>query len=542
MEKNIDTSDISLIYPQSVLYADGFNNRAAAGLSQSNCRALELDVLIDLKNSDLGDFFTSDPETIRYRQKTFADLSDNPQLCDVLRRMVPLLSDIIELRRMGGDLAAENEGTLYSITEVELYLSLLEMLSAELLPLEDKLTSEALKTFCQRIKALVESDYYKELNDRLKALTSRVREIKSVTVGVNLDSRLRPESAGVLSVNNDYFKSGAALDRILRLDFKPDDRSTIAKIQPFRKNQAENEKRALIYAFNNAICDVFKSDIREWKKTVSTYVLENTDFLLRMMPEIEFVTKAAELIVRLRDRGCVLCYPDIRPVEEKAYSVTGLLNPVIALKVDTDLVPNDFTFDENGMIFVITGPNRGGKSVITTAVGLSFVMAQLGLPVTAQSAVISPCDGIFTHFPASSEDTVNKGRLGEECARLREIFDSLTPDSLVLLDESLSSTGSYEGSYIAAELLSAFSLIGCRGIFSTHLHDLAASVERINSECIPKGGVRIDNLVAEIADGQRSFRILRKMPDGKSYARDIADKYGLSLEELLKNKSIDAKK
>ena len=152
MEKNIDTSDISLIYPQSVLYADGFNNRAAAGLSQSNCRALELDVLIDLKNSDLGDFFTSDPETIRYRQKTFADLSDNPQLCDVLRRMVPLLSDIIELRRMGGDLAAENEGTLYSITEVELYLSLLEMLSAELLPLEDKLTSEALKTFCQRIK------------------------------------------------------------------------------------------------------------------------------------------------------------------------------------------------------------------------------------------------------------------------------------------------------------------------------------------------------------------------------------------------------
>ena len=169
-------------------------------------------------------------------------------------------------------------------------------------------------------------------------------------------------------------------------------------------------------------------------------------------------------------------------------------------------------------------------------------MAQLGLPVTAQSAVISPCDGIFTHFPASSEDTVNKGRLGEECARLREIFDSLTPDSLVLLDESLSSTGSYEGSYIAAELLSAFSLIGCRGIFSNHLHDLAASVERINSECIPKGGVRIDNLVAEIADGQRSFRILRKMPDGKSYARDIADKYGLSLEELLKNKRIDAKK
>ena len=98
---------------------------------------------------------------------------------------------------------------------------------------------------------------------------------------------------------------------------------------------------------------------------------------------------------------------------------------------------------------------------------------------------------------------------------------------------SLSSTGSFEGAYIASEVLAALSLIGCRGIFSTHLHDLAASVEKINADCLPQGGVRIDNLVAEITDGRRSFRILRKMPDGKSYARDIAEKYGLSLDRLL---------
>ena len=185
------------------------------------------------------------------------------------------------------------------------------------------------------------------------------------------------------------------------------------------------------------------------------------------------------------------------------------------------------------MLFVITGPNRGGKSVITAAVGLAFAMAQLGLPITAKSAAISPCDGIFTHFPQESEDTIEKGRLGEECSRLNAIFDRITGQSLVLLDESLSSTGSFEGAYIASEVLAALSLIGCRGIFSTHLHDLAASVEKINADCLPQGGVRIDNLVAEITDGRRSFRILRKMPDGKSYARDIAEKYGLSLDRLL---------
>ena len=532
MDNTIDTSDISLLYPQSALESDAADRVNTYALSRENCDALELPFLIDLKSSDLGDYFTTDSETIRYRQQTFSDLADNPKICDVLKRMVPFLSDIIELRKLGGDLAAENEGYLYSITEVELYVSLLDMLSKEILPYESELKSEALLTLCGRIRTLTESDYYKDLNEKLRSLTSRVREIKSVTIGVNLDSRLRPESAGVLSVNNDPFKSGKALDRILRLDFKADDRTTIAELRPFLKTQAETERLALAYAFNNAICDVFKGNIHQWKKVVQSYVLKNTDFLIRMMPEIEFVTKAADLIVRLRERGCPLTVPELLP-GEKVYHAKGLINPVIALKTDGVLVPNDFDFDESGMLFVITGPNGGGKSVITAAVGLSFALAQLGLPVTADSAAISPCDGIFTHFPAGADDTVEKGRLGEECARLNRIFDHLSADSLVLLDESLSSTGSFEGAYIAAEVLTAFSTVGCRGIFSTHLHDLAASVERINAECLPKGGVRIDNLVAEIYDGKRSFRILRKMPDGKSYARDIAEKYGLSLDELI---------
>lgn len=533
MDNTISSCDLSLIYPKSAL--DCADNMSSHALSKSSAASLELDYLIDLKSCDIGSFFTTDPQTVKYRQSTFDDLSNNPEICDILRRMVPFLEDITELRRLGSDAGSDNEGYLYSITEVELYISLLTLLRDELLPFENLLKSEALTEFCRRIRVLTESDYYASINKMLSELSSRVREIKSVTIGVNLDSRLRPESAGVLSVNNDPFKSGEALDRILRLDFRSDDRTTIAKLKPFKKDQAENERLSLTYAFNNALGEVFKSNIHSWKKIIRSYVLENTDFLLRMIPEIEFVTKASEFLRRLRERGCPLCLPEIRPMEEKAYSAVGLVNPVVALKLGGELVPNDFRFDSHGMIYVITGPNRGGKSVITTAVGLSFAMAQLGLPVTAEGAVLSPCDGIFTHFPGEGEDTVDKGRLGEECVRLNQIFDRVTGSSLVLLDESLSSTGSFEGAYIAAEVLSAFSMVGCRGIFATHLHDLAASVDKINGECLPKGGVKIDNLVAEISDeGKRSFRILRKMPDGKSYARDIAEKYGLSLDSLLK--------
>jgi DNA mismatch repair ATPase MutS len=542
MDHDIDTSDISLLFPKEYASGEKSASLPSHALSRRNCEALETDVLFDLKRSDLSEFFTDDCEVLRYRQQTFADLEKHPEICETLRKMVPILSDISELRRLGSELSDQSEGSLYSVTEVELYLSLVNMLADELLGRESELESEALRAFSARVRELAESDYHKELNKKLEDLTSRVREIKSVTLGVNLDSRLRPESAAVVSVNNDPFRSPSTLDRIMRLDFRPDERTTIAKMIPFSKDRPDTEKNALTYAFNNALCEVFRSSIHRWKKAIQTYVLQNTDFLLRMTPEIEFITKATDLIIRLRKRGCPLCFPTLRPSAEKAYDVRGLINPVIALKVDGELVANDFRFDESAMIFVITGPNGGGKSVMTCAVGLSFVMAGLGLPVCAEGASISPCDGIYTHFPASSEDTVEKGRLGEECARLNEIFDRVGEYSLVLLDESLSSTGSFEGAYIAAEVLTAFSMIRCRAVFSTHLHDLAASVGKINDQCVPQGGSRIDNLVAEIApDGKRSFRILRKMPDGKSYARDIAEKYGLSLESLI-NKAKTARK
>ena len=104
---------------------------------------------------------------------------------------------------------------------------------------------------------------------------------------------------------------------------------------------------------------------------------------------------------------------------------------------------------------------------------------------------------------------------------------------MVLLDESMSSTGSFEASYIAAEVLAGLSRVGCRCLFSTHLHELAAEIDNINARTAPEGGCTIDTLVAGIEDGKRSFKIFRQKPDGKSYARDIADKYGLSYENIV---------
>ena len=531
---HMDFNEFSLIYPTNESRKKHERGECVPDIDMFTLQELGLLEIFNLKNRDLSEFFTTDPEVMRYRLATFDDMLRCDALTEMLNKLVPVLNDIMELRRLEADNGDTND-YLSSLTEIELYVSSIKVLHDALTEVRGELQSPAFVALASLITELAESDYYRELNEKLNELTQRVREIKSVTIGVNLDAQLRPTSAGVLSVNAESFKSGDVLDKILRLNFKNDNYTCIANLVPFGKKQSENQKMALSLAFNSAINDVYRSSLRSWKKIVQTYVLENTEFLLNLMPEFEFLVRGTNMLRDLRKKGCLLSVPDIRPMEERAFAADVLYNPCVALKIEDEIVPNDIVFDESATIYVLSGPNRGGKSVITCAIGLAQVMLQLGMYVPAKAAVISPVDGIYTHFPTGADDTIDKGRLGEECARLSEILDCVTANSLVLLDESLSSTGSYEASYIAAEVLSGLAHVGCRCLFSTHLHELAAEIDNINKRSLASGGVAIDTLVAGIqGEGKRSFKITRAKPDGKSYARDIAESYGLTYENILK--------
>ncbi|MBQ8356847.1 MAG: hypothetical protein IJX39_03465 [Clostridia bacterium] len=527
-----DFNDFSLLYPTAETRRAHFAREDVPRIDDFTLEELGLPEILPLKNSRLSEFMTTDPVVISYRQQVFADLLAHEEIGKTLGKLIPVLFDIMELRRLEDD-NGDTSDYLSSMTEIELYISSIDILYKGLCGKE--YDSVAFRRLSSYIAELVESDYYAELNQRLAELTNRVREIKSVTIGVNLDSQLRPRDAGVLSINPEYFRSGDTLHKILRLNFKEDQYTCIANLTPFGKKQSENQKTALSLAFNSAINEVYRQSLRSWKKIVQTYVLENTDFLLGLLPEFELLVKGTNLMRALQIKGNKITIPEIRPVSERVFRATAIYNPEVALKIDDPIVTNDLIFDEKATIYVLTGPNRGGKSVITCACGLTQAMAQLGLFVPAEKAVLSPVDGIFTHFPTGADDTIDKGRLGEECARLGEILDEITENSLVLLDESLSSTGSFEASYIAAEVLSGLSRVGCHCIFATHLHELAAQIDNINARVSAEGGAPIDTLVAGIeARGRRSFQIIRAKPDGKSYARDIAEKYGLTYESIVK--------
>ena len=527
------SENFSFLYPSYEAKQNQISGANSEKFSEYMLEELGLAEFIDLKNGCLSDFITEDTETIKYRNSVFFDMLSNPELSEMFVSLLPILTDIIELRQMD----AENDDTagyLSSIIEIELYISCIDLLAKKLEPISEKLTSEAFKKLASHINELSRSEYYSQLNQKLNELTERVREIKSVTIGVNLDAQLRPKDAGVLSINSEAFRSGDALDKILRLNFKDDEYTCIANLVPFNKKNNENQKTALSLAFVSAINDVYRSSLRSWKKIVQTYVLDNTDFLLSLIPEIEFLIKATSMMREIKKKGLDLTVPQILSQNKRRFIAKGLYNPCVALKINGEIVENDISFDESAMIYILTGPNRGGKSVITCAIGISQIMAQLGMLFPAKEAEISVCDAIFTHFPSGADDTIDKGRLGEECERLGYIFENVSANSLVLLDESLSSTGSFEASYIASEVISGLSLVGCRCLFSTHLHELASGIDEINERAKASGGVAVDTLVAGIEEGQRSFKIVRAKPNGKSYAQDIAQKYGLSYDSIKK--------
>ena len=121
------------------------------------------------------------------------------------------------------------------------------------------------------------------------------------------------------------------------------------------------------------------------------------------------------------------------------------------------------------------------------------------------------------------------GRLGEECVRFREIYEGSTESSLILLNESFSTTSFEEGYYIAVDVIKAIADKCTRTIYNTHMHKIAEGIAMFN-EGRTKG--KASSIIMASGDGKRSFKVVEAPPEGDSYARDIAQNYGVTYEML----------
>ncbi len=531
-----------------LLYPEGADEDAGKLHEFDFLKALKLDEMVQpLRNKTqlwkdavpaLERYFTSDERVISYRLAVVEDLLRFPALFDMLEKALPQMESLTQLCGETQP-ASDTVQNLYSAAEIEMYTELLDTLQQGFANCPD-VGSDGMRRLSLLVKEITGGEDYQALKEGVAKIADRVRNIRSVTIGVNLDATLRPTEAGVVQINDKPYRSGDILDRLLRLDTKDDGYRCITPMLAYLRRDSPQNQAAFQQALYNALDVVFKSAVREWHPVIRRYLRMNTGVFTNLTDDIRFLLGAVGYLRGLQNAGLPVCRPSLQPMGARVMELKDVYNPYVGMQLfakKEKIVPNDFAFDEDGMIYLLTGPNQGGKTVLTYAVGICQALMQLGLFVPAREARISPVDEIYVHFPSQDGMEPGQGRLGEECARMAHILENTTAYSLVLMDETLSSTSAIEATYIAFEIVSTLSMIGCRCLFATHLHDLTQQVAALNEKAAE--GVRIDNLVAEIEDketGVRSFRIVRKKPDGLSYARSIAEKYGVTWEQIMEKR------
>lgn len=105
--------------------------------------------------------------------------------------------------------------------------------------------------------------------------------------------------------------------------------------------------------------------------------------------------------------------------------------------------------------------------------------------------------------------------------------------SLLLLNETFSTTSFEEGYYIAKDSVKALLNKGVRTIYNTHMHKLGEDAEELTRESAGAGAA---SLIMKTEDSRRSFKVALAKPEGSSYAKDIARKYGVTYDMLVGNK------
>jgi hypothetical protein len=237
-------------------------------------------------------------------------------------------------------------------------------------------------------------------------------------------------------------------------------------------------------------------------------------FFTVLRAELGFLVGCVNLHEALGAAGGRVCMPDPVATADPACSTNGLYDPGLRLTIDGPVVGNDVAAD-GARIVVVTGANGGGKSTFLRAMGLAHVMQQAGMFVAAERFAASVRSNVLTHFTREEDAAMERGKLHEELARLGDVIDACSPTSLVLLNESLSSTNEREGAEIARQVVMALADSGVIVWFVTHNHQFAADLHRA-------AGPDIRFLRAERGgDAGRSFRVTDSPPEATSHGMDL---------------------
>lgn len=567
----MELKKFSLLYPEnSNAKYKTLNKEAINDLSIDYiCSALTDDVYEIQSIRQLLINITDDEDVIKYRCDVFEDFLKFPKLRDDLTALLSKLKDLREIERFQKDTEATPIWQLINrLRELDGYVDCITSIKETLESLDIK--SHGLLQLKANVQSIYDDSGFPQLKQDISEMLDKARTLKSITLGVNLDDMLRPKTVGVISLNDKHFSDSGILKRFMNFASKQSELHHGNDVSGFTAFHHANPSTSQMFgmaravtgaqqdvnqiqnsgltgadpmsdALKKVVTDILKRTVNNIKSMLNKYTNISGYSFVELMPEIIFYIRFSQLCDKIKKTGMPLCKASVHSGHKRDCDIKGLYNIKLAIKAlsdgDTDIITNDFSFDDNGRIYILTGPNRGGKTTITQAVGLAFLLAQNGIYVPAYQMEFSACDNIFTHFPADENDTVDLGRLGEESKRMGEIFSLATKHSLLLLNESLATTNVAEGLYIAKDVVKAMRYLGVRSVFNTHMHELARSLDEVNAV---DGDSIVASMVTGVENGRRSFKIAIAPPQGVSYAKDIAIKYGVTFDKI--KEDIDSKK
>ena len=242
--------------------------------------------------------------------------------------------------------------------------------------------------------------------------------------------------------------------------------------------------------------------------------------------EVQFYLAYLELIGPMKAAGLPFCYPRV------SARATGIAaEETFDLALAAKLVPgggtvvgNDFYLEGTERIFVVTGPNNGGKTTFARTFGQLHFLVGLGLPVPGKSARLFLPDRIYTHFEREENIETLRGKFEDELVRVHEILERATSQSVLVMNESFNSTTLNDALFVGTEVMRRVLELGPLGVYVTFVDEMASLSEATVS--------MVSQVVPE-NPAQRTFKLVRKPADGLAYAAAIADKYGLTYQRLI---------
>lgn len=473
---------------------------------------MNFNFFIPAKNISLIEkFITTNKETIKTRQEIFSEIINDYDMRVFFEKFSSNLELMNEYRQKSRYFpeTSSNESLYYSFREFLIFTETIELIAQNL----SKTQNQSLKELYIRALSVKNSIWYNNAKIYIEKIDSKLRNIKSVLIGVNLDAGLSPYEAGIVSLSDKPFVGNSLFDKLFAA--RADEEKYIC-IAPLKISESAPVK-GLNMSIYGAINDIVSGSLKKMKKILETEFINSAGFLFDILDEIRFIAVCIKFISLVQKNGMNLCIPDISDEHE----INGLYNLELLCREKSNVVSNDVFFDASGKIHILSGANSGGKSIYLRSVGTAQVLFQLGMPVPAKSARMKIYDSIFSCFRNKVKD-VTGGSFENECKLIAEILKKTGENSLILFDEVFSTTNSYDAYLIATKALEYIARSGCSMIYVTHIHELINNADRINSLSGIKS--KVDFLSA---DSRKNYKIIRCKGNYCSAAKDILKNCGL---------------